>query len=196
MAERIGRVDRRTRETEISATIRLDGRGEVSVETGIGFFDHMLQQLGRHGLMDLLVKAKGDTHIDDHHTVEDVGIILGQALLQALGDKRSIRRFSSAAVPLDEALCRVDLDISGRGGFFLKGAFPREKTGSFDCFLAGDFFSAFATNAGVTMHMELVGGTNPHHVVESAFKSVAVALRDATQIDSRIVGVPSTKGVL
>lgn len=196
MAERIGRVERRTKETEISATVRLDGRGEVSVETGIGFFDHMLQQLGRHGLMDLLVKAKGDTHIDDHHTVEDVGIILGQALLQALGDKRSIRRFASAAVPLDEAICRVDLDISGRGGFYLRGSFPREKTGTFDCYLAHDFFEAFATNAGITMHMELVAGDNPHHVVESAFKSVAVALRDATYLDNRVVGVPSTKGVL
>lgn len=196
MAERIGRVERKTRETEISATIRLDGRGDVKAETGIGFFDHMLQQLGRHGLMDLTVKAHGDIHIDDHHTVEDVGILLGQALLSALGDKRSIRRFASAAIPLDDALARVDLDISGRGGFFLKGAFPREKSGQFDCYLAGDFFSAFAMNAGLTLHMDLVCGTNPHHVVESAFKSLALALRDATALDSRIIGVPSTKGVL
>lgn len=196
MADRIGRVERKTRETEISATVRLDGRGEVTAETGIGFFDHMLHALGRHGLMDLIVKAKGDTHIDDHHTVEDVGIIIGQALAKALGDKRSIRRFASASVPLDEALARVDIDISGRGGFYLKGAFPREKTGTFDCYLADDFFRALANNAGITMHMELSLGSNPHHIVESAFKSVAVALRDAVFIDPRISGVPSTKGVL
>ncbi len=196
MADRIGRVERKTRETDISATVRLDGRGEVTAETGIGFFDHMLGELGRHSLIDLIVKAKGDTHIDDHHTVEDVGIILGQALLKALGDKRSIRRFASASVPLDEALTRVDIDISGRGGLYLRGAFPREKTGSFDCYLAEDFFRAFASQAGITMHMDLTGGTNPHHVVESSFKSVAVALREATFIDPRISGVPSTKGVL
>lgn len=196
MADRIGRIERKTKETEISATVRLDGRGDVTAETGIGFFDHMLGQLARHGLMDLIVKAKGDTHIDDHHTVEDVGIILGQAFLKALGEKRSIRRFSSSAVPLDEALARVDVDISGRGGFYLQGVFPHEKTGSFDAYLAEDFFRAFASNAGITIHMELVCGTNPHHIVESAFKSVAVALRDAVATDTRIAGVPSTKGVL
>jgi imidazoleglycerol-phosphate dehydratase len=196
MAERIGRVERKTRETEITATVRLDGRGDVTAETGIGFFDHMLDILGRHSLTDLIVKAKGDTHVDDHHTVEDVGIIIGQALLQALGDKRSIRRFGSAAVPLDEALTRVDLDISGRGGFFLHGTFPREKTGTFDAYLAEDFFRAFASQAGITLHMQLFSGGNPHHVVESAFKSLAVALRDSVTIDSRILGVPSTKGVL
>jgi imidazoleglycerol-phosphate dehydratase len=196
MAERIGRVERKTRETEITATVRLDGRGDVTAETGIGFFDHMLDILGRHSLIDLIVKAKGDTHVDDHHTVEDVGIILGQALLQALGDKRSIRRFGSAAVPLDEALTRVDLDISGRGGFFLHGVFPREKTGTFDAYLGEDFFRAFAAQSGITLHMHLFSGGNPHHVVESAFKSLAVALRDSVTIDSRILGVPSTKGVL
>lgn len=196
MVDRIGRVERRTKETEITATVRLDGRGETTIETGIGFFDHMLDILGRHALLDLIVKAKGDTRIDDHHTVEDVGIIIGQALLQALGDKRSIRRFGSAGVPLDESLTRVDLDLSGRGGFFLHGEFPRERTGTFDAFLADDFFRAFAMNAGITLHMQLVSGTNPHHVIETAFKALAVALRDALAVDSRIVGVPSTKGVL
>jgi len=196
MADRIGRIERKTKETEISATVRLDGRGDVTAETGIGFFDHMLGQLARHGLMDLIVKAKGDTHIDDHHTVEDVGIILGQAFLKALGEKRSIRRFASAAVPLDESLARVDVDISGRGAFYMKGEFPHEKTGSFDAYLAEDFFKAFASNSAITIHMELVRGTNPHHIVESAFKSLAVALRDAVVTDTRIAGVPSTKGIL
>lgn len=196
MADRIGRVERKTKETEIMATVRIDGRGDVTAETGIGFFDHMLGQLGRHSLMDLIVKAKGDTHIDDHHTVEDAGIILGQALAKALGEKRSIRRFASAAVPLDEALVRVDLDISGRGNLYLDGHFPKEKSGAFDTYLAEDFFHAFASNSGITVHMQIVRGTNPHHIAESAFKSIAVALRDAVAVDSRIMGVPSTKGVL
>ncbi|RMH54238.1 MAG: imidazoleglycerol-phosphate dehydratase HisB [Candidatus Hydrogenedentota bacterium] len=196
MVERIARRERKTRETELAVTVRLDGSGEVKAETGIGFFDHMLDQLGRHGLMDIIVQGSGDRHIDDHHTVEDVGILLGQAFRQALGEKRSIRRFGSAAVPLDEALVVVDLDISGRGGYFLAGEFPKEKTGTFDSYLAEDFFRAFATNAEITMHMEIRRGMNPHHIVESAFKSTAVALRDAVVVDSRIVGVPSTKGVL
>lgn len=196
MADRIGRVERRTRETEVSVTVRLDGNGEVTSETGIGFFDHMLAELGRHSQMDLIVKAKGDTHIDDHHTVEDVGIVAGESLKQALGEKRSIRRFGSAAVPLDETLVRVDLDISGRGGYYLHGAFPRQKTGNFDAFLAEDFFRAFCLHAAITVHMTIVHGDNPHHVVESAFKSLAAALGLAMVVDSHVTGVPSTKGLL
>lgn len=196
MPDRISRVERKTKETEISATVRLDGSGETTADTGIGFFDHMLGELGRHSQIDLIIKAKGDTKVDDHHTVEDVGILIGQALKQALGDKRSIRRFGSAAVPMDDALTRVHLDISGRGGFYLHGEFPREKTGTFDSYLAEDFFRSLTQHSGVTMHMELLYGTNPHHVVESAFKSVAAALHEAASIDSRIVGVPSTKGII
>lgn len=196
MTARKARLDRKTKETRISLELDLDGTGDVQIETGVGFFDHMLSQLGHHSRMNLAVKAQGDTHIDDHHTVEDVGILLGMALKEALGDKSGIRRFGSSAVPLDDALARVDLDISGRGGFFLRGEFPREKCGSFDSFLAGDFFQALAQNAGITLHMELVSGTSPHHIVESAFKSTAAALRAALAVDERMKGVPSTKGVL
>ncbi|HBW46872.1 TPA: imidazoleglycerol-phosphate dehydratase HisB [bacterium] len=196
MNDRIGRVERKTRETEVVVTVRIDGSGEANVETGIGFFDHMLELFGRHSLMDIIVKAKGDIQIDEHHTVEDVGIVMGQALLQALGDKRSIQRFAVTAAPLDEALTRVNLDISGRGGFYLHGAFPREKTGGFDAFMAEDFFRALSQNAGLTVHMELVSGSNPHHVVETAFKALALSLKEAVTVDHRISGVPSTKGSL
>jgi imidazoleglycerol-phosphate dehydratase len=156
----------------------------------------MLSVFARHGLLDLEVRAKGDVEIDPHHTVEDVAIVVGEAIKRALGDKKGIRRFGTAAVPLDEALSRATVDLSGRGLFEMHGAFPREKTGDFDCVLGEDFFRAFATNAGATLHLELVSGRNAHHILETAFKAVAVALRDAVVRDSRVEGVPSTKGVL
>lgn len=196
MVDRISRVERKTKETDVQVTVHLDRAGEVTANTGIGFFDHMLNAFGKHAYLDLTVNARGDTHVDDHHTVEDVGIILGQGISKALGEKRSIQRFGTAAVPLDEALTRVSLDISGRGGFYLHGEFPREKTGTFDTYLAEDFFRALTLNAGLTVHMELAYGRNAHHIVESAFKSYAVAFRKAAAVSASFPGIPSTKGIL
>ncbi|WP_439596662.1 imidazoleglycerol-phosphate dehydratase HisB [Falsiroseomonas sp.] len=188
---------RATSETEIRLTLDLDGRGSADVATGVGFFDHMLTALARHSLIDLTVAAKGDLHIDDHHTVEDVGIVLGQALRQALGDKRGIRRFGQCLLPMDEALAEAAIDISGRPYLAWSVPFQRPKIGSFDTELVEEFFRAFAFNAGITLHVTLKAGTNAHHVAEACFKAVARALRMAVEMDPRTLGeIPSTKGSL
>ncbi|OYW10773.1 MAG: imidazoleglycerol-phosphate dehydratase [Rhodospirillales bacterium 12-71-4] len=190
-------IARATSETDIRLTLDLDGSGRAEVATGVGFFDHMLTALARHSLMDLAVAAKGDLHIDDHHTVEDVGIVLGQALRQALGDKRGIRRYGQSLLPMDEALAEAALDISGRPFLAWDVAFQRPKIGSFDTELVEEFFRAFAFNAGITLHVTLKAGTNAHHVAEACFKAVARALRMAVEMDPRTAGViPSTKGSL
>ncbi|MBU8537021.1 imidazoleglycerol-phosphate dehydratase HisB [Falsiroseomonas tokyonensis] len=188
---------RATSETNIRLTLDLDGRGSADVATGVGFFDHMLTALARHSLVDLTVAAKGDLHIDDHHTVEDVGIVLGQALRQALGDKRGIRRFGQCLLPMDEALAEAAIDISGRPYLAWSVAFQRPKIGTFDTELVEEFFRAFAFNAGITLHVTLKAGTNAHHVAEACFKAVARALRMAVEMDPRTLGeIPSTKGSL
>lgn len=194
---RIASIARATSETDIRLTLALDGTGQVEVATGVGFFDHMLTALARHSLMDLTVAAKGDLHIDDHHTVEDVGIVLGQALRQALGDKRGIRRFGQCLLPMDEALAEAAIDISGRPFLAWSVPFQRPKIGSFDTELVEEFFRAFAFNAGITLHVTLKAGTNAHHVAEACFKAVARALRMAVEADPRMAGeIPSTKGSL
>jgi imidazoleglycerol-phosphate dehydratase len=188
---------RTTSETDIRLTLGLDGTGTAEVATGVGFLDHMLTALARHGLLDLAVGAKGDLHIDDHHTTEDVGIVLGQALRQALGDKRGIRRFGHALVPMDEALAEAAIDISGRPFLAWSVPFQRPKIGSFDTELVEEFFRGFAMNAGITLHVTLKAGTNAHHVAEACFKAVARALRMAVEPDPRSQGrIPSTKGSL
>ena len=190
-------VTRTTKETDIAVTLDLDGSGVATIATGIGFFDHMLEQIVRHGLIDMTVSAKGDLHIDDHHTVEDVGIALGQALRQALGDRRGITRYADVHLPMDEALTRVALDISGRPFLVFNTTFPRPKIGTFDTELVGEFFQAFAMNAGITLHIETLYGRNAHHIAEACFKGVARALRLAVAIDPRQSDVvPSTKGAL
>ncbi len=193
---RTATIDRTTKETSVTVTVDLDGSGSTDVSTGVPFFDHMLDALGRHSLIDLTVAAKGDLAVDSHHTVEDVGICLGQALASALGDKSGIRRFGSAAVPLDEALVLAAVDISGRGSLTYEVDVPIEIIGTFDTTLAKEFFAALATNAGITLHVHDVAGDNAHHIIEAAFKSVARALRDAVEVDPRVAGVPSTKGTL
>jgi imidazoleglycerol-phosphate dehydratase len=190
-------VKRKTKETDIEVTIDLDGTGAAAVATGIGFLDHMLDLFARHSRIDVNLKAKGDLHIDQHHTTEDVGIALGQAVRQALGDMRGITRYCDVHVPMDEALTRVAIDISGRPFLVFKAAFGRDKVGAFDTELVREWFQAFATNAGITLHVETLYGTNDHHVAESCFKGLARALRGAVAIDPRLAGeVPSTKGVL
>ena len=188
---------RRTSETDIRISLDLDGTGTAEVATGIGFFDHMLTALARHAMLDLTVAAAGDLHIDDHHTTEDVGILLGQALRAALGDKRGIRRFGQALLPMDEALAEAAIDISGRPFLAWSVAFQRPKIGTFDTELVEEFFRAFATNAGITLHVTLKAGHNAHHVSEACFKAVARALRMAVEPDPRAAGaIPSTKGTL
>lgn len=187
---------RKTKETDIRVSLGLDGGGQTSASTGVGFFDHMLDLLGRHAAFDLEVQASGDTEVDAHHTVEDVGICLGRALAAALGDKAGIRRFGFASVPMDEALAEVSLDISGRPYVVCEVAFPTEKTGEFDAQLAEEFLRALAVNAGLTLHVRVPYGRNTHHVVEAVFKALARALREAVAIDPRVTGVPSTKGTL
>jgi imidazoleglycerol-phosphate dehydratase len=193
---RTAHIERTTGETAVVVELDLDGSGRVQVETGVPFFDHMLDALGRHALLDLAVEADGDLAVDAHHTVEDVGICIGKALLQALGDKAGIRRFGSAAVPLDEALVLAAVDISGRGSLTYEVEVPIELIGSFDTTLAKEFLSAVATNAAMTVHLHEVAGENAHHIIEAAFKAFARALREAVEPDPRVVGVPSTKGVL
>jgi imidazoleglycerol-phosphate dehydratase len=194
---RKGAVNRRTNETEISVELDVDGSGVAKVGTGIGFFDHMLDQIARHSLIDLTVGAKGDLHIDDHHTVEDVGIAIGQALRQALGDKRGLTRYADCLLPMDETLTRVALDISGRPFLVFRTTFPSPKIGAFDTELVREFFQAFAMNAGLTLHIETLYGVNSHHIAESCFKGVARALGAALAIDPRQASrVPSTKGAL
>jgi imidazoleglycerol-phosphate dehydratase len=190
-------IARATSETDIRVALVLDGTGQAEVSTGIGFLDHMLTALARHGMLDLTVAAKGDLHIDDHHTAEDVGIVLGQAVRQALGDKRGIRRYGHALLPMDEALVEAAMDISGRPFLAWSVPFQRPKIGSFDTELVEEFFRAFAFNAGVTLHVTLKAGTNAHHVAEACFKAVARSLRMAVEDDPRAAGaIPSTKGSL
>lgn len=190
-------LSRKTGETEITVDINLDGTGKAAIATGVGFFDHMLDLFARHGLFDLTVKANGDTHIDDHHTVEDIGIVMGQAFLKALGDKKGIARYASVMMPMDETLSRVSLDISGRAFLVFRTEFTRDKIGTFDTELVREFFQAFASNAAVTLHVETLYGDNAHHIAESCFKGLARALRAAVAADPREAGrVPSTKGAL
>lgn len=194
---RTASLSRSTRETEISVRLDLDGRGEADISTGVGFFDHMLTQIARHGLIDLDIKARGDLHIDDHHTVEDVGIALGQCFRKALGDKAGITRYADVTLPLDEALSRVVVDISGRPYLVFRTAFHAPKIGSFDTQLVEEWFRAFAMQAGLTLHVETFYGSNDHHIAESCFKALARALRLAIAVDPAQGGrVPSTKGVL
>jgi imidazoleglycerol-phosphate dehydratase len=188
---------RTTKETDVEVEIDLDGTGAAEIATGIGFFDHMLELLARHSRIDLTVKAKGDLHIDHHHTTEDVGIALGQAVKRALGEMKGITRYASVHLPMDEALTRVAIDISGRPFLVFKAEFERDKVGSFDTELVKEWFQAFAVNAGITLHVETLYGANDHHVAESCFKGLARALRTAVAIDPRAAGeVPSTKGRL
>ena len=194
---RKGAIVRKTKETSIEVGLDLDGSGVTDIATGVGFFDHMLDQLSRHSLVDLTVRAEGDRHIDDHHTVEDVGIALGQALAKALGDKRGLTRYADCLLPMDETLTRVALDVSGRPFLVFKVEFPTERIGAFDTALVREFFQAFAGNAGLTLHIETLYGVNSHHIAESCFKGVARALRGAVAIDLREGGrAPSTKGAL
>lgn len=190
-------VKRKTGETEIAVSVDLDGTGACRIATGIGFFDHMLELFGRHSLIDLEVEAKGDSHVDFHHTVEDVGIALGQAVAKALGDKKGIRRYASLDLPMDETLTRVALDISGRPFLVFRTSFSQPKIGEFDTELVREWFQAFAINSGVTLHVETLYGDNNHHIAESCFKGLARALRAGVEIDPRQEGrIPSTKGSL
>jgi imidazoleglycerol-phosphate dehydratase len=189
-------ITRKTNETDIFVSVDLDGVGAHLNKTGVGFFDHMLDQLARHALIDLDVRASGDLHIDDHHTVEDVGIALGQAFAAALGDKRGIRRYGECALPMDDAQVRCALDLSGRPYLVWNVAFPTAKIGTFDTELVREFFQAFATHGGITLHVDMVHGLNSHHIAEACFKAVARALRLAVESDPRVDGVPSTKGTL
>lgn len=195
--DRVATVQRDTAETQISVRINLDGSGVSSLSTGIGFFDHMLDQIARHGLIDLDIQAKGDLHIDGHHTVEDVGITLGQAFAQAVGDKRGLRRYGHAYVPLDEALSRVVIDFSGRPGLHMRVPFKSGMVGTFDTQLAFEFFQGFVNHAGVTLHIDNLHGENAHHQAETVFKAFARALRMALERDPRMGDtIPSTKGSL
>lgn len=197
MAERRATVSRDTLETQITVSINLDGTGEFKAETGVPFLEHMMDQISRHGLIDLEINAKGDTHIDDHHTVEDIGITLGQAFKQAVGDKKGIVRYGHAYVPLDEALSRVVVDFSGRAGLDLKCDFTRASIGKLDTQLFWEFFQGFVNHAGVTLHIDNIKGFNAHHQAETIFKAFGRALRMALEIDSRAANMmPSTKGTL
>lgn len=193
---RVSTISRTTGETDITVTVDLDGTGTCDISTGVGFFDHMLNALGRHSLMDLTVCCEGDTWVDDHHSVEDVGIALGQAVARALGDKRGIRRFGDACVPLDEALVLAAVDISGRGELFWDVPIGPDKVGNFDTELGQEFFVGFARQAGLTLHLRELAGTNAHHILEATFKACARALRQAFEDDPRIDTIPSTKGSL
>ena len=194
---RIATVERKTKETQIKATVNLDGTGQYKVATGIGFLDHMLEQLSRHSLVDLTLEAKGDLHIDNHHTTEDTGIVIGEAVSKALGDRAGIRRYGDAMIPMDETLTRVALDASNRPYLIWKVAFSRPKLGEMDTELFKEWFQAFAQAAGLTLHVENIYGENNHHIVESCYKGVARALRQAVELDPRKLGaVPSTKGTL
>ena len=194
---RTGAVKRKTKETDVEVKVDLDGQGRADVSTGIGFLDHMLDLLARHSRMDITVKAKGDLHVDHHHTTEDVGIALGQSVKQALGDMKGITRYADVHMPMDEALTRAAIDISGRPFLVFKSEFVRDKVGTFDTELVQEWFQAFAMNAGLTLHVTTLYGTNDHHIAESCFKGLARALRLAVTIDPRSAGeVPSTKGSL
>ena len=194
---RTSQITRKTAETEIDVTVDLDGTGQYDNETGVGFFDHMLDQLARHSLIDMKIRCKGDLHIDDHHTVEDVGIALGQALREAVGDKTGLRRYGACLLPMDDALVRAALDLSGRPFLVWNVDLPTPKIGSFDTELVREFFQALSTHGGITLHVDALHGFNSHHVAEAAFKAVARALRDAVETDPRKAdAIPSTKGAL
>ena len=189
-------ITRNTAETQIEVRVSLDGTGVYDNQTGVGFFDHMLDQLSRHSLIDLTVRAKGDLHIDDHHTVEDVGIAIGQALTKALGDKKGIRRYGSFLLAMDDALVRTALDLSARPFLIWNVDFPTQKIGTFDTELVREFFQALSTHGGITLHVDAIHGINSHHIAEATFKSVARALREAVEPDPRSDALPSTKGAL
>lgn len=193
---RVGKLSRKTRETEVTVTWNLDGAGRARVMTGVPFFDHMLDQIARHGLTDLDVRTVGDVQIDAHHTVEDTGIVMGQALRQALGDAKGICRYGSAFVPFDETLAFCAIDVSGRPFLVFDAAFPSPKVGDFDSELVEEFFRALAFNAGITLHLKVHYGKNTHHMIEALFKAFGRALDAAIQLDPRVTGVPSTKGTL
>ena len=194
---RTAKIARNTAETQITIALNLDGTGTYDNQTGVGFFDHMLDQLTRHAMFDLNIRAKGDHHIDDHHTVEDTGIALGQALVKAVGDKKGIQRYGSCLLPMDDALVRCALDLSARPYLVWGMALPTERIGTFDGDLLREFFQAFSTHGGITLHLDQLHGINSHHIAEATFKSVARALREAVAVDSRAEGqLPSTKGTL
>ena len=189
-------IERKTNETDIVVRLKIDGAGESNIDTGVGFFDHMLTLFAKHGLFDLEVKASGDLEVDGHHTVEDVGICLGQAFKEAIGTKEGITRYGFFILPMDEALATVSVDISGRPHLSYNIDMTASKVGGFDTDLTHEFFQSFITNAGVTMHVRLQAGTNPHHVIEAVFKAFARAMDEATSLNPRMTGVPSTKGTL
>ena len=194
---RSGKIERKTAETEISVSLKLDGTGKYKINTGVGFFDHMLEQLARHSLIDLEIEARGDTHIDDHHTVEDTGIAFGQALAQAIGDKLGINRYGWCLLPMDDTLIRTALDLSSRPFLYFDIDMPTDKIGSFDTELVKEFFQAVSTHGGITLHMEKLHGYNSHHIAEAVFKSFAKSLRVAIERDARnLKALPSTKGAL
>ncbi len=193
MQTRTATVTRKTRETDITLSLMLDGSGQATLETGIGFFEHMLHSLARTSLFDLTLQAKGDLHVDQHHTIEDVGIVLGQAFAQAIGNRTGIRRFASALLPMDEALVQVALDISGRAFLQWNGDIPANPALNFDTQMVEEFFRAFASNAWLTLHIDLLKGRNTHHIVEAIFKATGLALRQAVEMDPKITGVLSTK---
>ncbi|TVR06172.1 MAG: imidazoleglycerol-phosphate dehydratase HisB [Salinarimonadaceae bacterium] len=195
--QRVARIERRTAETDIALSLDLDGTGRIAIETGVGFFDHMLELFARHALFDLEIRAAGDLHVDFHHTVEDVGIAMGQAFRTALGDKKGVARYADMNLPMDETLTRVAVDISGRSFLVFRTAFPTQKIGEFDTELVREWFQAFTANAGITLHVETLYGDNGHHIAESCFKGLARVLRRAVALDPREEGrVPSTKGAL
>ena len=194
---RTAQIARKTNETDIQLSLNLDGRGESSIESGVGFLDHMLTLLSRHGRMNLELTCRGDTYVDDHHTVEDIGICLGDAFAQALGDLRGVTRYGSVTLPMDEALVLTAVDLSGRGMLCYGLQLPTEKVGTFDCELAEEFFLAFVRRGNLTLHIQQLAGKNSHHIIEGAFKSVARSLRQAVALDPACAGeIPSTKGVL
>lgn len=196
MKQRTAQIKRKTGETNVELTLNLDGKGKSNISTGVGFLDHMLDLFTRHALIDLTIRASGDQQVDDHHTVEDVGICLGQALKDALGDKKGITRFASISVPMQESLANVSVDISGRTALIFNVNFNTERIGSFDASLVREFLEAFSANAGINLHVNVPYGSNAHHIVEAIFKALAKALDNAVRIDERIAGVPSTKGVI
>jgi imidazoleglycerol-phosphate dehydratase len=195
-SRRVGIISRKTNETHIELELELDGKGQAEIETGIGFFDHMLTLLAKHSLMDVTIKAEGDLHVDAHHTVEDVGICLGLALAEALGDKAGIRRYGDCTLPMDETLATAAVDLSGRPFFVWRAAVPRTRLGDFDSELAEDFWQAVAMNGLMNLHVVCHSGRNTHHIIEAIFKATARALREAVELDPRVQGVPSTKGTL
>jgi len=197
MSERAATLSRNTLETQIDVTVNLDGKGKASFDTGVPFLEHMMDQIARHGMIDMTVRCKGDTHIDDHHTVEDIGITLGQAIDKALGDKKGIRRYGHAYVPLDEALSRVVIDFSGRPGLVMEVPFTQKRVGNFDTELFWEFFQGFVNHANVSLHIDCLRGFNAHHQIETVFKAFGRALRMALEEDPRMAGImPSTKGSL